>query len=374
LFIIIIIIIIITLSSRYNKVHKEIFGEYDYGLPPPLSDAQMSRINMSFKEFLDRNNLSALAPVFALGMTHQGYGQLETTPALYGLWWNTPRLLLGVVELKPVMMVMRGGFQYMWENMIAKDGLDVVYNCEVTAINRNLERPKSEAEEVMMLSAGAKTDSTGRVSFPIEVTALTNGREEVFKADFLILAVPQHLILPAVKDATEEERGLFSVIRPLLRIVSTLYTSAVIRPDEKSSQFYADMLTPSIEGGHRASERVSARAIDHVTPEVLGERRAAIAFQYYYTDHKTDPRPSHETFLEDAQKDGHKDIKIIDTCDWTNYMASYNQDHLNSRFPWKILEMQAKNRTWYCGSSVCFESTEDVVSYNHLLLKTFNME
>jgi len=334
----------------------------------------MARINMSFKEFLDKNNLSALEPIFALGMTHQGYGRLNQTPTLYGLWWNTPTLMLATLEQKPVMMVQRGGFQLLWENMITKDGLDVIYSAEVTNIRRHLGIAKSEAEEVMMISEGAKLGADGKVTHPIQVTATVDGTPQEFKADFLIIAAPIQHILPVLSDATEEEREVFSLIKPILRIVSTLYTSAVIRPDEKGTQFFPDLLAPSFEGGHRASERVTARTLAPKKAEVEGERRVAVAYQYYYYNHKSDERPCNETFLEDAEKDGHKDIEIKETCDWTNYMASFDQNHVAKRYPWKVLDMQGKNRTWYCGSSVSFESTEDVVSYNHLLFNIFNLD
>ena len=41
--------------------------------------------------------------------------------------------------------------------------------------------------------------------------------------------------------------------------------------------------------------------------------------------------------------------------------------------PWRLIDLQGKNHTWYTGSSCCFESVLDVVRYNRMLLDMFSM-
>ena len=36
---------------------------------------------------------------------------------------------------------------------------------------------------------------------------------------------------------------------------------------------------------------------------------------------------------------------------------------------WQVFNMQGKHRTWYIGSSVSFEATRSVVTYNDLILR-----
>ena len=44
-------------------------------------------------EFLARENLLALVPLFEGAHVIQGYGLLDEIPTLYGLIWNTPKLI-----------------------------------------------------------------------------------------------------------------------------------------------------------------------------------------------------------------------------------------------------------------------------------------
>lgn len=46
-------------------------------------------------DFIERNKLKALVPIFQVSMTMQGYGHLDEVAALYGLMWNTPKFING---------------------------------------------------------------------------------------------------------------------------------------------------------------------------------------------------------------------------------------------------------------------------------------
>ena len=55
-------------------------------------------VSGTFKEFLDRNNLDILAPLFYMVFTAQGYGHIDEIAALYGLMWNTPKMMQALVR------------------------------------------------------------------------------------------------------------------------------------------------------------------------------------------------------------------------------------------------------------------------------------
>ncbi|KAF0729510.1 hypothetical protein AaE_009367, partial [Aphanomyces astaci] len=62
---------------------------------------------------------------------------------------------------------------------------------------------------------------------------------------------------------------------------------------------------------------------------------------------------------------------------WTqrpfNYFPRFTQEGLKKGLPWKIWNMQGQRRTTWIGSSVCFESALDVVTYNNNLIKRVQM-
>ena len=53
-------------------------------------------IKGTFEEFLHRNNLIILSPLFHASHTVQGYGHIDEIAALYGLMWNTPNVMLAL--------------------------------------------------------------------------------------------------------------------------------------------------------------------------------------------------------------------------------------------------------------------------------------
>ena len=52
-----------------------------------------AELDRSFADFLDDKNIGILKPLFYPAQTAQGYGRLEKIPALYGLMWNTPKMM-----------------------------------------------------------------------------------------------------------------------------------------------------------------------------------------------------------------------------------------------------------------------------------------
>lgn len=80
---------------RYIIEYFDIFGVSKGQLPPQPND--MNMVRGSFLEYLRRNNLLDTRHYFVGSLTLQGYGQLDEIPALYGLIWNTPQLVLATI-------------------------------------------------------------------------------------------------------------------------------------------------------------------------------------------------------------------------------------------------------------------------------------
>ena len=72
-------------SRRYIAFHRDLFGDYVYGLPPqPPTEELRAELTMPFREWLESKGLDALIPFFIYSQAAQGYGSMETVPALYG--------------------------------------------------------------------------------------------------------------------------------------------------------------------------------------------------------------------------------------------------------------------------------------------------
>jgi len=81
-------------ECRYYKIHMEIFGDYKGRFPPrPLSAARLRAINVTGVDFLLRNELHALQPLFYQFFDMQGMGLLSQMSAYYMLKWCSPRSL-----------------------------------------------------------------------------------------------------------------------------------------------------------------------------------------------------------------------------------------------------------------------------------------
>ena len=112
----------------------------------------MKRIDCSFLEFLQENKLQTLIPFFVYSQSCQGYGILDKIPAFYGLFWNTPELMRTVSELlrlaqdKPNVIVLTKGYQSLWDQMIKKEKLNIIYNCNITKLNRYLDDKDKKIE------------------------------------------------------------------------------------------------------------------------------------------------------------------------------------------------------------------------------------
>lgn len=93
-------------AGEYCQEHERLLGKYGNGRPPQPSTRVLKELNCTFQEWLEMKGLRALIPFFTYSQSAQGYGTLEEVPALYGLWWNTPRFLSRALNVDPITLLM----------------------------------------------------------------------------------------------------------------------------------------------------------------------------------------------------------------------------------------------------------------------------
>ena len=132
-------IIIFFDAIKYVKLHRELFGRYNGELMPRPSPAVLYRIRGTFEEFLRRENLLSLRQIFKLTFTVQGYGYHDEIAALYGLMWNTPRLLAIIVAYdhpQYALFAFKDGHQHVWNSVQARESFNIKYNTIIDQVRR----------------------------------------------------------------------------------------------------------------------------------------------------------------------------------------------------------------------------------------------
>merc|ERR1712130_265277 len=142
-------------ARKYCKIWVEIFGEQvnpkRYGFPPrPVDDEQLKRINCSFLDFIQQEEVEPLIPFFMYSQTVQGYGVLDKIPAFYGLYWNNPQLVMAPIFThfsgEPAVMVVKKGFQHLWRQIAEKCNMNIIKNCQIQSVNRYLDEKEKKTK------------------------------------------------------------------------------------------------------------------------------------------------------------------------------------------------------------------------------------
>lgn len=344
--------------SKYNKVHKKIFGYYKYTLPPKPNNFE--DLNMTFLQFLEKHGLQSLIPMLTYSLSVQGYGIIDTIPAFYGMYWITPELLSKIFDIgrqikgKPSVTMLYDGFQNLWETIAKKHNLNIIFNCNITKIKRN-----------------------GQICI-----CRDNKLDLIF--DHLIIAANNKDIIKLLEQPTQNEINIFQKLTHFT-FTTTLYESDIPKEVESAVEIWPHILWKA--NGHMFAHRHSKTAVrpsssphrscipcKSVNIKVTTNRERAVAYQFADRDPTAyDNVKQQQILLKDLNSYAQEsNINILHQNVW-KYFPHFNQLEINNAYPWKIIEMQGSNRTWYIGSSVSFESVLDVTSYNLMLLEMFNI-
>jgi len=166
-----------------------------------------------------------------------------------------------------------------------------------------------------------------------------------------------------LSDPTQEELEIFSKLHKYI-LCTTLYSS-----DKQSGTQVVEYRPYAMHSQSIYAQRHSGKCLHGI--KYTGEKDTYVAYQF--VDPKkglSDPKYLQESLVKDLEEREVKNIEIIEQKVWP-YFYHFNQEEILQGYPWKILEMQAKNRTLYAGASTCFESVNDVLNYNLMLLNRF---
>ncbi|KAJ3268703.1 hypothetical protein HDV01_002356 [Terramyces sp. JEL0728] len=329
--------------QKYIGVHLKLFGNYSYGLPPKPAD--FKAINMTAIEFLQNNGLMALEGLLRYAQQTQGYGVLEDVPAFYMLWWIHPELLVRTLEGYAVQMLSKG-FQHLWQSVYEKHKKDVnfVFNARVKSISRGLDGSKP---------------------------TITYGHDEkTVHFDRLVMAVDLSTHLGLISDLTAEEKTLFSGYTSSV-LTTTLYESdkGVV---EYPIEYWFKRMTRNPPGGVQGrlyAQRNSKLALFGTFNNVTNTwnasgRQKRIGYQYLGRPmQKNDSKTMLGLLKTDLVTETDLNAEII-LQKPHRYFPRFGTDGILAGKPWGIVDIQGKSNTLWIGSSVCFESVLDVMTYN----------
>jgi len=399
-----------TAINKYNTLHADIFGKIEFSMPERLSAEALEKIDMTFYAFLEKNDLQALAAFLMFAHAAQGYGYVKSIPAFYGLWWITPELLNGYIQMSMHQKIeecklmgatssslpmrtfiqlltklfvggsadaiartttmLPEGYGKLWKNIHETDSLDVRFGVEIAmaGIDRQLE------EE----AAGVK------VTFRQD-----GGESRTEEFDFLMYTAPFAHANKFVKDLAESESGIFDQLRSYV-LATTIYKSDAVKEYSEPSRntpimYDADKMDNyTMDGGWYA---------DRNDPAIFGYARTQTAqtrvgYQFFENYCEFDPKlcdsdrtPSEkqsprfgeapkvtERFRKEMEIQHVQNVEVIEQFPWP-YFHHFPKSAINAGVPWDLVEMQGDRKTWWLGASASFESVHDVLNYNLMILK-----
>lgn len=404
---------LITAVKQYNELHASLFGEVEFSMPSRPNEEVLKKIDMTFAEFLETNGLHALSGFLMFAHAAQGYGYVKSIPALYGLWWISPELLNGYVQMSfreqlekfndPSMkngagrflQSMRGrwvrglvawlvggkakpvkrtttmlpeGYEKIWTTMAEKDGLNIRFgvHIEEQGIDRQLDQPNA----------------------PVVIQYTQDGEKKSEEFDFLIYSGPHAHAKTYVKDIATKEERIFSRLRSFV-LATTLYISAPVKgyTDEKHQipiMYAADKMADASQDGTWYADRYD----DLIFAQTFNtELQPRVGYQFYenYGIHpslrdtdrsplrkhtmKTAPEVLHH-FQQELAKQQVTNVTILRQYPWP-YFHHFGQAAIQEGMPWDLFEMQGERKTWWIGASASFESVHDVTNYNMELLSKY---
>lgn len=348
--------------KRYQAIHRKVFGDYSYSLPPRPNSKHWKRINKTFGQFLEDEKLIPLDPFFRLSSTVMGYGLLHTVPAYYGMMWNTPALLEAFVQSAkdpeaPVLTVLEDGFAALWKGVVKQ-------------AKASAKKDKAKWD----LKLGHFVTRVDRSGPQIQVYGEDKkGKTWKKSCDWLVVA---NGLAPALNflDATEEERTLFS------SMISVTLVTQIFELDEPKGPaeciaYWPDELNVGQDGGVYAL-RDTGRTLQK-SEDPKPKKRLGVTYQYFDRPIPNESKWVTELAVDDLKNKGFKEPRLWKEKGnpqspvvriWNDYFTRFTQRALNEGAPWELLKMQGKNRTWFTSGDACFESTHDISQYNLMLL------
>ncbi|RME26403.1 MAG: hypothetical protein D6798_06800 [Deltaproteobacteria bacterium] len=282
-----------------------------------------------FGRWLDDHGLDVVKRFAWRTMTAMGYGHLDAVPALYGLRWNTPSLLLSAAMLRVDEPV--PGWQHLWQHLAWH--LDVRTDTHIQRVQR------SEHGHVIHTDRGELRASQLVVTSPLDEARSW---------------------LPM----TDEERDVFGRIR-WSEYVSTLVQVEGWFRNEDTHTYAANLY--GADGDRRGGLMVARRTGDK-TP--VARARSTTRPDLYVCYQYGVPGASGEDLLErlqaDIRADGGRVVTVHRQARW-RYAPQLDSDAIAQGYAWRLEGLQGVDDTWYTGASLSHEAIDSIVDYNQWL-------
>jgi len=323
-------------ACEYIHKHKRLFNE-DSELNAIIYNTQMT-----FKDYLIKNNLDSLIPMFSLANTVQGYGYIEDVPAIYGLWWNSPEEVLGFVKASLVKgrqpaYILEKGFQVIWEDLQKKTGYPIHFNQDLNITRKN-----------------------GKIHIK------DNNLKIETLADFLIVSSPINSV--KISDLSSKETRIVNLLDSTANLAVTLFSVDKIPENFPAIHSWIESIEPKNDGS-----LMSIRS----TSRLLNKKSALnkefwCGYQYLKKENSMSQNELQEKLMNDLYSVPFvKNPKIISQKVWPYFTRPHNIGAENNNFFDNLIHLHGDQKTWYIGSSVGFESVHDVMERNRFLVDTF---
>eukprot|EP00092_Neocalanus_flemingeri_P108385 GFUD01139200.1.p1 GENE.GFUD01139200.1~~GFUD01139200.1.p1 ORF type:complete len:607 (-),score=105.93 GFUD01139200.1:135-1955(-) len=338
---------------RYIKLHKEMFGLYEGDLMQRPTPKVMHRIRGTLLDFLTRENLLGMMPIFQRTQTLMGYGQIDEIGTLYGLIWNNPKMVLSVVllaikqEQGPFsVFILKNGFEKVWKSIFEKEKLDVRFQTDIVSLKR-------------------KTNG-------LYLKTWENFKAKTELCDFLIWTPEVSKLLQTLDIPTKEEKHLLGSLTPQIYHAHLIDVEGGVRHSPLTA-FMTNVLSNE-EYGVTWTTDTAGLLSGFKTPEDMAKYDNTTGLRTMSALHAPSNQFANEGFLKRKMRDhlikgfNVTSVEFLSTIAWT-YFPRWNPVELGEGRHWDLFKMQGQNRIWYAGASASFESVRSVVSYNNRLLK-----
>lgn len=323
--------------ARYVKDWIE-FHQWDLAGAPDGREGtrgapMREEVAMPFRDWLRARELDVVERFALRTTTIMGYGPLDRVPALYGLRWNVPSLLLAGVANdvgEPV-----PGWQHLWQHLAAR--LDVRLDTQVIRAARG--------------ASGIEVH-TSRGDFSFDHLVLSGPLDEAAR----FVALPEPWL---ATDLGWRE------------YVTTLVHAEGWFRDGDTRSFEAHAW--DAEAVSRSRLLVARRTADK--SEVARARSETRRDLYVCYQAGNAARPLEElqqALREDIAAEGATVREMIETCRW-RYAPQLPSADIAAGAVARFERLQGRGGLWITGASASHEAVDNIVDYNHRLADRMEM-
>ena len=279
-----------------------------------------------FGTWLDENGFAVVKRFSWRTITAMGYGHIDEVPALNGLRWNVPSLILSAAAVRVDEPI--PGYTALWQNIAWN--LDVRLEHHIERVTRHGDRFEVETNH-------------GTLHF-----------------DHLVISSPLDDLATWMELRGDEEE-YFSAIS-WGEYVTTLVVAEGWFQADNTHSFAANLYGAN---GERRGHLMVARRTGPKTPvsEAREEGRPDVYVCYQYGGEGMTDEVLEERLAADIAAQGGRLIKVLTRSRW-KYMPRMSPEAIASGNIWRLRELQGKQNTWYTGASLSHEAVDNIVDFN----------